>query len=72
MLQHEAEDIILEVQDDGTGLVEAASDAPAHFGLRIIRERAENLGGHLDLSSQPGRGTRLRVTVPAAYARGSV
>jgi signal transduction histidine kinase len=29
-----------------------------------MRERAESLGGHLRLESQPGNGTRLDVTVP--------
>ena len=66
-LQRDADIIVLEIQDDGAGLPEASAEAPAHFGLRIIRERAENLGGQFQLFSQPGLGTRLRVTVPASY-----
>ncbi len=66
-LRRDTDSIVLEIQDDGAGLAEAAPDAPAHFGLRIIRERAKNLGGQFQLSSQPGLGTKLRVTVPASH-----
>jgi hypothetical protein len=37
---------------------------PTGFGLAAMRERAELLGGKLDLSSSPKRGTTVRLTVP--------
>ncbi len=37
---------------------------PTGFGLAGMRERAELLGGKLELSSGPGRGTTVRLTVP--------
>ena len=50
------------VRDDGIGM---ALDAPrTGYGLIIMRERARNLGGRLDLRSRPGRGTRVAVEVP--------
>lgn len=59
---------ILEIEDDGTGILyEAASqesvamDSPDHFGLRIMQERAEAIGGHLSLYSRPSLGTRVEV-----------
>jgi signal transduction histidine kinase len=59
---------LLEIEDDGTGILsEAASqesasaDSPDHFGLRIMQERAEAMGGHLTVHSAPSRGTRLQV-----------
>jgi signal transduction histidine kinase len=56
------------VADDGQGFdpVEAFSDGGGHFGLLGMRERAERLGGVLQLESEPGQGTRLTVTVPLA------
>ena len=35
-----------------------------HLGLNVMRERAESIGGQLAIDSQPGRGTRLTLTVP--------
>ncbi len=78
-LREAASGAILEIEDDGKGTsaapgrLAASSDAPGHFGLQIMQERAEALGGQLCLDSTPGRGTRLQVTIvgphsPAAYA----
>ncbi len=53
----------LEVRDDGRG---AARSSPSGdgFGLVGLRERAERLGGSLDIDAGPGGGTTLRVAVP--------
>lgn len=59
--------IELTVSDDGIGFVVPQSPtdlAPAgHFGLLGIHERIALLGGHLEIESAPGSGTRLRVRV---------
>ena len=52
--------LLLEVSDDGVG--GAALDAGS--GLRGLSDRVAALDGALDLSSPPGRGTRLRVRLP--------
>lgn len=36
-----------------------------HFGLRGIQDRVEMLGGSFALDSAPGRGTALKITLPA-------
>ena len=56
----------LVVADDGEGFekTEAFSEAGGHFGLLGMRERAERLGGALQLHSEPGEGTKVEVTVP--------
>ena len=36
----------------------------ARFGLFSIREQLEYLGGHLEIESEPGRGTTATVVVP--------
>ena len=56
----------LRVKDDGRGFEpsRAFSVIGGHFGILGMRERAERLGGELDLSSQLGLGTQVEVTVP--------
>jgi len=54
---------ILEVQDDGEGFV---VDAPGtagrrHFGLRFMRERAQQVGGQLEIVSGAAAGTTVRL-----------
>ncbi len=52
----------LEVCDDGRGT--AGVTAGAGFGLLGVRERASRLGGSVDVVSEPGHGTTVRVAVP--------
>jgi len=56
----------LRVEDDGRGFEqqEAFRASGGHFGLLGMRERAERLGGALNLRSHPGDGTEVEVTVP--------
>lgn len=49
------------VRDNGVGIGEA-SEPPGHYGLNIMRERAERLGGTLRFSQPPGGGTQVSVT----------
>ena len=56
--------ITLEIQDDGRGFTPGASNTTT-YGLPGMRERAELLGGTLEVKSQPGRGTLLRLRFPA-------
>ena len=62
----------IEVEDDGSlgGRVEPAEDGAGGMGLAGLRERATALGGSLEAGPMPGRGFRLRVTVPVAAAAG--
>lgn len=61
-LTFSANDARLEVADDGKGFDTAQ---PEGFGLQGMRERAELVGGNLQVRSRPGEGTRITVTVPA-------
>ena len=66
--------VLLEVRDDGLGMAAAAvgkageSPGPTGFGLSGMRERAELLGGKLQLSTAPGRGTTVRLVLPLSPA----
>ena len=54
------------MQDDGCGfeLQETLDAAPGHVGLRVMRERAEEIGGGLAVQSAVNQGTRIVVNVP--------
>jgi two-component system sensor histidine kinase DegS len=55
------------IKDDGRGfdLEEARrSEGRTGWGLLGIQERTRLLGGQYEIHSKPGRGTRIRVTVP--------
>jgi len=65
-----ADAVALRVADDGRGFdhryVEGTSD---HYGITTMRERAEQVGGHVTITSQPGRGTVVEAVVPVAHAQ---
>jgi two-component system nitrate/nitrite sensor histidine kinase NarX len=52
------------VEDDGVGIAAPAPDGRAHHGLAIMRERAQRLGGSMQISARPGGGTRVLLVVP--------
>lgn len=58
-----ADGVWVEVRDDGVGF--DGADTSDGFGLRGLRERADALGGQLDVRSGPD-GSRLRLTLPVA------
>ena len=55
---------MLRVADDGVGFDLTAGSAEGHHGLRNMTNRARMLDGHLDLHSEPGRGTTLTLDLP--------
>jgi signal transduction histidine kinase len=64
----------LRVQDRGPGFLLPTDggelSTQGHFGLENMRERAAKVGGTLDLSSGPGRGTRVELIVHAGEEQG--
>ena len=58
--------VVLEVRDRGAGF--DPSSALAGLGLTTMRERAGSAGGRLSITSAPGAGTRVRLSVPARRA----
>ena len=58
--------VCVQVEDNGLGFDPQAkrTNGRQSYGLQIMRERAESIGGSLDLVSQPGQGTRLTVCIP--------
>lgn len=62
--------IELRVRDDGSGFDPGAAARDGHMGLDLMRRRAEDAGGSLDLSSSPGAGTTVTLRLAARGDRG--
>jgi signal transduction histidine kinase len=54
----------LRVADDGCGFEPEAAARHGGFGLRSMRERAQALGGTLDIRSKPAAGAEIEVVIP--------
>ena len=74
-LKYEPGTIALEVRDDGRGVDLDGAQLPmpahvgsGHFGLTGMRERAAAIGGELEVKSQEGAGTSVRLHAPAPEA----
>ncbi|KUL24231.1 sensor histidine kinase [Streptomyces regalis] len=75
-LHHHPDRVELDVSDDGVGFGRLPADGACRsgrgFGLPAARARLHEYGGELEVDSAPGRGTRIRATVPARPRSGSV
>lgn len=71
-LDYEPAGGVLTVEDDGGGFAAGAKpDREGGSGLRIMRHRAEVLGGRLAVESEPGKGVRVTCHFPGGEQRGS-
>ena len=52
------------VRDDGRGITEEELAAPTSLGLLGMRERAETLGGSLEVGKGPTGGTVVKAQIP--------
>jgi len=61
LLAEENGDLLLEIHDDGQGISPAKLTDSTSFGLLGMRERANRLGGQVEIAGRPGKGTTVRV-----------
>ena len=61
-LSYKAKKLRLELRDDGDGFV--TKDGHDGMGLNGMRERVEQMGGELEISSSRGKGTKITVLLP--------
>ena len=66
MIHNRLKSVELTVSDNGCGLSEPDRRKPRSFGLRGIQERAARFGGEVSISSKPGKGTTVAVSIPHA------
>ena len=69
VLEFDAENVVLQIKDDGKGFVPGDCVGPrdGHFGLLGMAERAKRLSGQVVISSMVGSGTTVRVEIPSAH-----
>ena len=72
-LEYRTDVVALEVRDNGRGGAPDTSteSLTGRFGLTGMRERAASIGGTLEVSSQPGEGTVVRLRLPAEHTKGA-
>jgi len=58
----------LTVEDNGIGLEDGKATDHGHFGLNIMRERAQRVGGAIELQRRKQGGTRVQLTFPSRAA----
>ncbi|HUR94263.1 MAG TPA: two-component regulator propeller domain-containing protein [Gemmatimonadales bacterium] len=66
-LEYGARSLGLRVVDDGTGIPPSALESAAageHLGIAGMRERAQRVGGKLEITSEPDRGTTISMSLP--------
>jgi len=63
-LSGSADEIYMRISDQGAGFSPESAQARGGLGLISMRERLRLVGGHLDVESEPSRGTRIYVRVP--------
>ena len=65
--------LVLTIEDDGTGYEVSAlrsyASANATLGLRGMEERAEAVGGRIEIESVKGKGTKIRARFPVVRAK---
>jgi signal transduction histidine kinase len=70
-IRYDDREFRLRVRDDGKGVdsrVLEGGGTAGHWGVRGVRERAQQIGARLDFWSEAGAGTEVELTVPAAIA----
>jgi ligand-binding sensor domain-containing protein/signal transduction histidine kinase len=60
-LEYGPEEVALEVRDDGRGFAVEQESSPGHYGMTGMKERAAAIGGILEVTSELGAGTIVRL-----------
>jgi signal transduction histidine kinase len=70
-IQYQRDLLHLVVRDNGLGITPQAfqKESDSHWGLRGMRERAENIGARFGIWSRPGMGTEVRLAIPVEVAK---
>jgi len=68
-LHYSSDMLMLTIEDKGVGFqVSEASGKTGHYGLLGMKERAAMIDGTLEVTSEPGRGTKVTLRVPIAQS----
>jgi len=66
-VEYHEERLFLRIRDNGRGIDPHVLEngREGHWGLAGMRERAARIGGALNISSRPGAGTEIELTIPS-------
>lgn len=69
-LEYDQSELCVVIRDNGRGIDPALlqEGKEGHFGLSLMRDRAQNIGAKLTLWSSPGAGTEVSLAVPSRVA----
>lgn len=68
-IERHRDQVVVVIEDDGAGPATTdRADDTSHYGLDIMRQRASSLGGHLDVCTRVGGGTRVQLEFPVGTA----
>jgi signal transduction histidine kinase len=68
-LHYSSDMLMLTIEDKGVGFtVEEGASKAGHYGLLGMKERAATIEGTLEISSQPGQGTRVTLRAPIEHS----
>ena len=62
-IRHQGGQLRLVVEDDGVGAPPQAFEAADAYGVMGMRERARHFGGDIHITSTPGQGTRMALSL---------
>lgn len=60
-LEEEDRVVCMQIRDDGVGFEPQTQQGKGHYGLQGMQERATSIGADLDVRSQPGEGTTIKL-----------
>jgi signal transduction histidine kinase len=59
LIKETGEEVLIEIQDNGSGIPPDKINDAASLGLLGMRERSMGIGGSLDIAGWPGKGTTV-------------
>jgi signal transduction histidine kinase len=62
-LRRRGDEVSLQIEDNGQGFTPGQA-RPGHYGLMGMQERAQLLGGRLEVQGRPGKGARVVLHLP--------
>lgn len=65
-VSEDEDDIVLQLRDNGRGFDASLPGPEGHFGMAMMRERAQVGGGRFEVEAEPGHGTSITVRFPVA------
>ena len=71
-LDWQAKGLLVSIQDDGGGFMPDEVDLNHHYGLSIMRDRAEDIKAELKVTTAPGQGTHITLWLPLESQLGDV